>query len=369
MKAFGIIFSDSYSTDDRHELIRHRSASALPVACRYRAIDFTLSGLVNADVREIYLLTKRYYGTLLDHLGNGKDWDLDRKSGGIKLLTPYSHLDAAAPDMMSGKLDALRTIIPFIKEAKGDYVILGQGNLIANLDFNAVLKQHVESGADLTIPYAYMEDPGERSLVVSFDKEGVLTDVKLGGSGKQDTALNCYVMHKDFLLAFLAQANLYDWHDLNRNLIVRYMGRIRICGYRHEGYAAICNTVPQYFRANMDMLDAKARDELFPEDRPVLTRVQDTVPTFYRFDAQVTDSLLADGCDVDGTVKGSLIFRNVTIEEGAVVENCVLMQNTHIGQGAVLKNVICDKNVTVGAGVTLAGSEKYPYVLTKGTEV
>ena len=370
MNAFGIIFSDRYSTHERHELVRTRSCASLPIACRYRAIDFLLSGMVGAGIYTVGLLTKQNYGSLMDHIGSGKDWDLGRKNGGITMLTPYSHGNAAAPNMMSGKLDALRSIVNFIEDANGEYVVLGQGNMVANLDFNEIMKRHIQSGADITIVYAELSHPDEKNLAVSFDEKNNLNDAHFcTGSVKADISLNCYIMRKDLLLAFLEKANLYNWHDLGRDLILRYMGKLRICGYRHTGYAAIVDTVSQFYKCNMDMLSADVQNDLFPEEHPVLTRIKDTVPTLYAYHAKVSNCLLADGCDINGTISNSIIFRNVTVEQGAVLENCVIMQGTHIGKNARLTNVICDKNVRIGDGVELTGSEIYPYVLTKGSKV
>lgn len=370
MNAIGIIFSDSYSSNDRHELVQNRSCASLPIACRYRAIDFLLSGMVGAGIHAVGLLTKQNYGSLLDHIGSGKDWDLGRKNGGITMLTPYSHGNVAVPEMMSGKLDALRSIVSYIESAPGEYVIMGQGNMVANINFNDVLKQHVRCGADITIVHSIMKKPSDKSMIVAFDEQNNLCDVRYcRDANEADVALNCYVMRKDFLLAFLDKANLFNWHDLTRDLIVRYMGKLRICGHLHEGYAAIVSSVTDYYRCNMDILQPEVQADLFPEDSPVLTRIKDTVPTLYAYHARVSNTLLADGCEINGAIENSIIFRNVTVEEGAEIKDCVIMQGTHIGKNVKLKHVICDKNVTIGDGVELIGSAGYPYVLSKGSKI
>lgn len=369
MNAFGIIFSDSYSSDERNELTNFRSAASLPVGCRYRAIDFMLSGLVDAGVDTVGLLTKQNYGSLVDHIGSGKNWDLDRKNKGITLLTPYAHQTSAVPGITTGKLDALRSITPFVEKASADYVILGQGNVVANLDFNDILQFHTQNEADITLVYASVHNPDHKSPIVSFTEENTLKDVRYTEEkGTFDTSLNCYIMRKDFLLSFLQKASLYDWHDLGRDLILRHIESLRIMGYRHDGYAAILNSISEYYHCNMDLLTPDIRTDLLDSGRPILTHIHDTVPTLYAYHADVRQSLLADGCVIDGTVRHSLLFRNIIIEQGAVVENCILMQGTHIGKNAKLKNVICDKNVSIGEAAELTGSPNYPYVLVKGTK-
>lgn len=369
MNAVGIIFSDSYSRTESNELTRYRSSASLPVGCRFRAIDFMLSGLVNAGITTVGLLTKQNYGSLVDHLDGGKSWDLDRKRGGLNMLTPYSRGETAAPNATAGKLDALRSITDYLHHIDGEYVILSQGNVVANLDFKDILLQHMKNEADITIVTATVENPGDKCMILSFNDDNLLNDVHFSeDKGKYEVSLNCYCMRKDFLMSFLSKANLYDWHDLNRDLILRHMDCLRIMGYRHKGYAAILNTITQYYRCNLDMLEQDVREDLFASARPILTHIHDTVPTLYAYNATVASSLLADGCEISGSVKGSILFRNVIVEEGAQVENCILMQGAHIGKNAVLKNVICDKDVVISDEAQLTGSPAYPYVLKKGAK-
>ena len=370
MNAYGIIFSDSYSNSIQHELVRTRSSAALPIACRFRAIDFVLSNMVSAGVGTIGLLTKQNYASLMEHIGSGKDWDLGRKHGGVTMLTPFAHGNTVAPDVTNGKLDALRTVPEFLQGARGEYVILAQGNVVANLDFKDILRRHQESEADVTLVHATVGEPDGYCLAVQFDEQERLADVRFCTTDKPtDISLGCYVMSKAFLLSFMEKAELYDWHDLARDLLVRGISELKINGYKHEGYAAVVSTVSQYYHCNMDFLDPAQMDSVFPADRPILTRIHDSVPTMYAYDAKVQGSILADGCDINGTVKNSVIFRNVTIEKGATVENCIIMQGAHIGKNAVLRNVICDMSVSVSPDVQLSGSANYPYVLAKGSKV
>lgn len=369
MKAVGIIFADSYSRDERNELTRHRSGASLPVGCRFRAIDFMLSGMVDASIRTVGVLTKLNYGSLVDHLDGGKNWDLDRKRGGLTMLTPYSRGETAVPNVTAGKLDALRSIVGYLEDTQGEYIILGQGNVVANLDFNQILLHHTKNEADITVVTAVIENPGDKCMIMKTGDDNVVSDVSFSTEkGKYEASLNCYCMRKDFLMNFLSKANLYDWHDLSRDLILRHMDSLRIVCYHHTGYAAILNTIQQYYDCNMDLLKKEIREDLFNSDRPILTHIHDTVPTLYAENSAINNTLLADGCVIDGTVKDSTLFRNVTVAEGATVENSVIMQGTHIGKGAVLKNVICDKNCIIADGSQLIGSPAYPYVLKKGAK-
>ncbi len=369
MKAVGIIFADSYSRDERNELTRNRSSASLPVGCRFRAIDFVLSAMVDAGISTVGVLTKLNYGSLVSHLDGGKNWDLDRKRGGLTMLTPYSRGETAVPNVTAGKLDALRSIAGYLKDTEGEYVILAQGNVVANLDFSDILLQHTKREADITVVTAPIENPGDKCMVMDIKEDGTVGDVSFTGQqGKIEASLNCYCMRKDFLMSFLEKADLYDWHDLNRDLILRHLDTLRIVCYRHTGYAAILNTIAQYYKCNMDMLAKDIREDLFNPEHPILTHIHDTVPTQYNESSDVSGSLLADGCEINGTVNSSALFRNVIIGEDAQLDNCVIMQGTVIGKGAVLKNVICDKNCVISDGAQLIGSPAYPYVLRKGAK-
>ncbi len=370
MNALGIIFADSYSSDEKNELTRVRSGASLPVGCRFRAIDFILSGLVDADIYTVGLLTKQNYSSLLEHLDGGKNWDLARKRGGLSIMTPYSKGDVVSPTATAGKLDALRSISDYLEEQHKDYVILAQGNIIANLDFKDIITQHTATGADITLVCAKVENPDEKCMLPTFNEEGLLQDIRFSKeSGSHTVCINCYCMRRDFLLTFLAKAELYDWHDLNRDLILRHMDSLKIMGYTHKGYAAMTGSVSQYYKCNLDMLKSDVREDLFNEERPILTHIHDTVPTIYNYNADVCNTLLADGCEISGKVENSILFRKVIIEEGASVENCVILQGSKIGKNAVLKNVICDKDVIIGEGAELIGSPTYPYVLKKGAKI
>lgn len=369
MNALGIIFADSYSSDERNELTRYRSGASLPVGCRFRAIDFILSGLVNADIYTVGLLTKQNYNSLIEHLDGGKNWDLARKRGGLSIMTPYSKGETAAPTATAGKLDALRDIASYFRRQNAEYVILAQGNIIANLNFKDILKQHVAKNADITMVCANVENPDDKCMVPTFDESGVLKDVRFSKeTGKHLISINCYCMRRDFLLAFLEKADLYDWHDLARDLVLRHMDSLRIMGYTHKDYAAIISGIAQYYNCNLDMLQSDVREDLFNAERPIITHIHDTVPTTYNYNAAVSNTLLADGCEIGGKVQNSVLFRKVVVEEGATIENSVIGQGTKIGKNAILKNVICDKDVVISEGAELIGSPAYPYVLRKGAK-
>ncbi len=371
MNALGIIFCDRYGSHaPKHELIHSRTPASLPYAGRYRIIDFALSSMVNATIDEIGVLCKENYGSLFDHLGNGEDWDLNRRKGGIKLLTPLARPESHST-FSRGRLDALRSIKGYIADNKYEWVVMAFGGTVANIDLEAMLAQHIKDDAYLTIAYAEIPAaPGEMMLHVAEDHTvSSISYQKEETNAPGPFALGTAIMKKADLLAFLDEADNNDYTHMNRELIQKNLDKKKICGYFHSGYARIICSVSDYFNANMEMLSPAQKKELFTPDRPIYTKVKDSVPTLYDFGAAASNCLIADGCVIKGIVKNSILSRNVVVEEGAIVENCILMQKTVVSKNAKLNRTITDKNVTIQEATDLRGAETLPFVVGKGKQV
>ncbi len=370
MKALGIIFCDHYSENTpKNELTQARTPAALPFAGRYRTIDFAISGMVNAGIEDIGVICQENYGSLMNHIGGGEAWDLNRKKGGIKVLPPLSRPEHTAS--VRGRLDALRAIKGFIDDHRAEWVVMAFGGTVANIDIDAMLRAHREKGAYLTM--AYGEIPaGIGEMMVHPDKEGRIENITYlheQDAKAHNFALGTYIMARADLLEFLDEADNNDYTNMNRELIQKNLPYRPIFGYPHIGYARIIRTVEEYFAAGMDMLKPEMRTQLFPTDRPVYTKVKDSVPTLYDFHAIVENSLIADGCVIKGTVKNSVLFRGVTVEEGAVVEDSIIMQKSVVGKNAKVCRTIADKNVTINENCEMQGAPALPFVIGKGKKV
>lgn len=369
MNALGIIFSDHYNDNGPvNALTVGRTPSSLPYAGRYRTIDFALSAMVNANIGDVGIIAKENYGSLIDHLGSGEDWDLNRRDGGLIMLTPLarpdSHIIASR-----GRLEALRTIKGYIEDSREDYIVMAFGGTVCNLDLEAMLKVHEESGAYLTLAYADIPaNAGEMTIATNGDQ---ITDVAYltKKAEKAPCALNFYLMKRADLLSFLEEADNKDYTNLNRELIQRNVESKKICAYYHQEYARIIRTVEDYYASAMEILDPAIQKELFTKERPIYTKVKSSVPTFYGYEAAAENSLIADGCVINGTVKNSILFRGVTVEEGAVVENCILMQKSRVEKGSKVAHVITDKNAVISEESDLKGAPGTPFVIGKGKQV
>lgn len=368
----GIIFSDSYSASP-NMLAEHRTLASIPFCGRFRTIDFILSSLVNSYVDNVAVVTKRNYASLEDHLGGGRYWDLDHRSSGLRILSPFYRTENNTEVFMArGKLDALRSVQPYIKSLKEEYVVLTDANIIANIDFESVFDFHIESGADITAVYSNICSHSLSDLIIQKDDSSRITQLIYAVDEQQksqDMALGIYIMKRSLLLDIIHYADEHDHYSFEKYALIKNTKTLKIMGYEHKSFAGIIHTVKNYYDLSMQMLDEQVRKQVFRHDSPIMTRVMDTVPVLYKYNASVENCLIADGCKIDGTVKNSIVFRNVTIESGAVIENSIIMQNSVIGKSCGLNYVILDKNIEVSEYKLLHGAPEYPYVFVKNSKI
>lgn len=368
MNAFGIIFSDAYSGERIGELTAKRNLASTPFGGRYRLIDFMMSSFVNANMHNIGVVTRNNYGSLVDHLGSGKDWDLNRKNGGLKILTPF--VEANGKNINS-KMDALASVKTYIKHSLEEYCVLAEGNIVSNIDFNSVIKTHIEKNADITCLYRETTvRAGEMSI--KTESNGHICDVLYHTDDVQqtkDVIMKVYVMKKSFLLELIDKGITFGWDTIDKDFISKNFKDYSIYAYKITGYCSVIRDVNEYYYANKDLFDKNIRNELFRVDRPILTKVKDSVPTMYEDNCKISGSLVADGCILDGIVENSILFRGAVVKKGAVVKNSIIMQNTVIGENCVLSNIIADKNVSISSDKVLTGYESLPFVISKGTKI
>lgn len=366
-----IVFSDTYE-DTVSELTKVRTHASIPFAGRFRTVDFILSSLVNANVSNVAIINKKNYASLEDHLEGGRYWDLNHRNSGLKMLSPFFKTDNNNEAFMArGRLDALRSVQVHIKSIKEDYVVLTNANLVANIDFEDVFDAHLKSGADITAVYSKQPSMSASDLIFDVDANSKINEITYSDANGNDNnvALSVYVMKRDLLIDIIRVADAHDYYDFEKYVLVRGTEVYNIAGYEHNGFAKVIRTVKDYYETSMQMLDCAVREQIFMQSRPIVTKPKDSVPTLYQYNAKVENSIIADGCRIDGTVKNSIIFRNVTVETGAVIEDSVIMQNCVIKRDSKLKCVVIDKNCTVNEDKKLCGDKYYPYVIEKGSEI
>ncbi len=377
MSAAGLIFSNIHDGAIR-ELTQKRTMASVPFGCRYRLIDFALSNMVNSDITKVGLITHNNYQSLFDHIGNGKDWDLARRSGGIKILPPFisSYASPLSDRLYSTRLEALMGVISFLKNCHEDDMVLSDCDAICNVNISDVLRQHKETGADLTVvttEYEFGKYEFNANVVqVEADADGRLTCVSkiCPKSGKKQISTNILVVNRRYLIRLVEHAASMGHKDFYLDEILPSIGKDKFYVYRHEKYYAVIGSLEGYYALNMELLDPKTNKELFAVPGfPIYTKVRNSAPTKYTENASVKNSYVADGCVIDGVVENSIIFRGVKIGKGSVVRNSIVLQDTVIGANVTINCVITDKNVIINEGRTLSGHETLPFFIAKGTRV
>ena len=366
----GILFAYR-SNANLGELTRPRNTCSLPFASRYRLIDFMLSNYVNAGISDVGVIVHESYQSLLDHLGSGKDWDLSRKHGGLRILPPFGYAQQPGREYQ-GNMDALDGVRDYLKNIRQDYVILSWGDIALNLPVAEMFRQHIDTGADITLlcTPSLLGVPHQTEYV-SLDDEGRVRDltIHIPGSGDALESLEAYILSKDLLMELVEYCASHNVSSFSKGVLQPRLKSLVMLPYVHKGYVGRFQSVESYFQCSMDLLDPAVRADLFDPARPIRTKDQSNPSTYYGPDAQSTNSLVADGCFIEGTVENSVLSRGVVVEKGAHVSNCVLMQGAVVKAGAALSCVIADKGVVVNQNRTLMGHQTYPLAIAKGSVV
>ena len=376
MTAVGLIFSNIHDTSIP-ELTRMRTIGSVPFAGRYRLIDFAVSSMVNSGITKIGVVTHNNYQSLIDHLGNGKDWDLARRSGGLKILPPFisSFDNAAANKFYTSRLEALMGTVNFLSRCHEDYIVMSDCDVICNIDLNDVVEKHVATGADITFVTKVGELTGvgkdEVLTLIKADDNGNVVDVTSDKfDGESQLYINIMVMKRQYLLNVIENAIAHGHHSFLHDIIMLNVGKAKYMVYEYDGFYAHIGSMAGYFECSMKLLESDARERLFGvKNRPVLTKVRNSAPTRYCEGAKVTNSVVAEGCVIEGVVENSIIFRGVRVGKGAVVKNSILFQDTYVCPDVRLNCVITDKNVMIKDGRTLSGHESMPFYIGKNMSV
>lgn len=367
MSAVGVIFSNIHD-ENVPELSRQRTMASIPFGGRYRLIDFALSNMVNSGINTVGVITKRNYQSLMDHVGSGKDWDLARKDGGLILLPPYSD---EFETLYNSRLEALKGITGFLTRRNEDFVVLTDCDGVFRMDFSKIIQYHEEKGADITM--VYHTEPVVKSpyyICLKNDESGRINDVQINPNieGIANVYINIMVLNRQFLISLINDAIAHGKNSFGRDIIAKNVDSLKLYGYEFTGYYAGIDSMEAYYAHNLELLDKTVRDELFCE-RNIYTKVRDSAPSKYGDNATVRNSLISDGCLVEGTVENSILFRGVKVGKGAVVKNSIIMQDNIIGENAQINCVITDKNVVIRDRRTLSGCETRPFFIPKGSMV
>ncbi|MDO3411097.1 glucose-1-phosphate adenylyltransferase subunit GlgD [Saccharibacillus sp. CPCC 101409] len=363
MKLMGIINLD-HELDQLNELTYFRAGAAVPFAGRYRLIDFALSNMMNAEVQDIALFVRRKYRSLLDHIGEGRPWDLDRKRGGLFILPP----DWNDPtDISAGDLQHMHNNRDFFDRSTSDYVVHSGSHQVSKVDFCDLAEYHKQKGADVTVVYKkidVLQPEHEPCFRVDIGEDGFVTGIH-NEKDHHNVYLELFIMEKNLFMQQMEYCIAHGDSYFFRDAILRNPNGLKIAAYEYTGYHAVINSVESYYKNSLDLLDQEKYEQLFSKDMPIQTKIKYEAPTKYLEGADVKNSLVANGCRIAGEVDGSVLFRGVQVEKGAKVINSIIMQKCVIKAGAIVENVIMDKDVQLTENRNLVGDSRKPFVIAK----
>ena len=369
MNVMGIIFANDGMLGD---LTERRTMASLPFGGRYRQVDFALSNLACAGIRHVGIVTRYNYQSLMNHVGSGEEWGLEMEEGGLEYLTPYS---SSSTSDYRGKLESLHAAMSFLEYGDDEYVIMVDAAILSNVDLTRVLNAHIESGKDITVvtKSGIADSVRKLDLAVKLDKKGAVSDVAVDYAAPSDyeASMDIFVLSKKWLIEQVKEHIARNLYHMDRDLVLGLWKekKATLNVYSFGGVALYNETVAEYYENNLALTQKEIRQDLFGRNHPVYTKVRDRVPTFYGENSQVKNCSVADGCMLGGSVKNSVLFRQVTVYPGAEVDECVVMNDTVVGEGAYLKNVILDKDVVVRPGKKLIGTRENPVVIKRGEVV
>lgn len=364
--AMGIIFSNMHD-EMLQDLTAGRTMGSVPFGGRYRLIDFVLSNLYNSGIDKVGVITKNNYQSLLDHLGSGKEWDLSHKREGLFILPPFGRSQTG---VYKNRIEALCGIREFVRRSTQENIILCDCDEICNMDFSAPLDFHIANRADITVVCKKRKREKDRTVYsYTTDGSGRAVSIAINPETEDEvlTGVNIWIIRKSFLeyiTSVVVPRGIDNWE---RGVLMAALRDYRVFCWEFTGYMGHIGSMRDYFKASRDLLDGGVRRELFYRYGHIYTKVRDEEPAKYGAEAEVVNSLVADGCVVEGRVENSILFRGVHIGKNSVIQNSIIMQSSRIDENVRLNYAIIDKDASIQSNRSLMGYGTYLLFISKGS--
>ena len=367
MNVMGIIFANDANMD---VLSLRRTMGSIPFGGRYRQIDFHLSNMAAAGIRHIGIVSRQNYQSLINHIGSGEEWGLELEEGGLEFLTPFA---MSSSHSYRGKLEGLYHAMTFIDFGPEDeYVVMADSAILCNLDLNSVLNAHIKSGKDITVVTKAGIANGKKQLdlAIQLNESGEIADIAVDYAAPANylASMDLFVLSKRLLRKLVQECIARNLYHMDRDLVLGswQRGEITLNVYSFPGLAMFNESVEEYFHNSLALLNSRTRHDLFYYNHPVYTKVRDRVPSYYGGNSSIDNCLVADGCMLGGSVRDSVLFRQVTVKPGAKIANCLILNDTVVGEDCDLKYVILDKDVVVQPGTQIIGTPNRPIIIKRG---
>ena len=330
---------------------------AVPYGGKYRIIDFPLSNCANSGITTVGILTQYQPLELSDYVASGKFWDLDRMNGGVHVLPPYQQISGA--NWYRGTANAIYQNLNFIERYDPEYVLILSGDHIYKMDYAKMIAQHKEAGADCTISVIDVPlEEASRFGIINCNPDGTIYEFEEKPKQPKSTlaSMGIYVFNWNALKKYLTEDEEKEGssNDFGKDVLPAMLSDgCKMMVYRFDGYWKDVGTIQSLWDANLDLLNPKIDLNLSDPDWKIYSGTQGLPPQYMGDSAEVENSLITVGCDVNGKLDFSVLFENVTVEEGAVVEYSLIMPGSVIKKGAVVRYAIIAENVMVNEGAVI----------------
>lgn len=352
-------------------LCKDRPSYMLPFGGRYRLIDFTLSNMVNHGIKTIALFTGQKLRSTMDHIGNGNPWDLNRRFNGLFLFPPV--LDSNM-NMPKGNLQHFYSAEDFFKSSREKYVLVYNPNFISKVELDNAFNKFIDTDSDFTLVYKRQNDPYgdfiyKDKMYIDDDGKLLKMGINLGTEKEFNLFMDMGFIKKEIFLDLIKISLERGDVDNLRDTMLKNIEKYKVNTYEFKGHVENVSDLKNYYDANLNLLKKDISRELFFHNGLIYTKSKDEPSTWYIEGANVQNSLIANGCIIEGNVQNSIIFRGVKIGKNAIVKNSIVMQKSEIGEGAIVVNSILDKYTDIEKGTRIAGNSSMPYVVEKHQKI
>jgi len=344
-KAFGIV-----NTSGNHIWVEgmqdYRPISAFSFLGRYRIVDFPISNMSNSGIDRIQVFAGNNPRSLIEHVGTGRHYNINSKRGKLQILFADSH---SKNDIYNTDIAAFWSNMDSIEKMKEEYVVITPSYMIFTQDFDILLNAHINSGADITTLYHSISNADVNCLnclYLTLNRQNGVLEIKKnrGADRERNILMDTYVMKKSLFIELIKKARALSSMYSLAQIINIECEELDIRAYKHEGYFAAITNFKSYYDANLSLIKYENTTDLFNEEWPIYTRTNDSCPTHYHETANVKQSVVSNGCVIEGTIENSIIGRGCVIKKGTVIQNSVVLPNTYIEEGIHVKNYVVGKH-------------------------
>ncbi len=363
----GVISFDNIGSEFG-DLCKNRPAYMLPFAGRYRIVDFTLSNMINHGIRTIAVFTGEKVQSTLNHLGDGRPWDLNRRMGGLSIFPPLFD----DKKRRSGDIYQYHVTEDYFTNSRAEYIFIASPNVLAKVDLVEAFEYFLQTDADITLLYKKQTNDSDayinsEKLILNDNGELVNIGINLGSEDEFNLFMYMGFVKKEIFLE-IVKRGMETGKDLYfKQAMISKKSEYKINSYEFKGHVEHIKGFKSYYNANMNLLDDEIFSELFYKNGTILTKSEDEPSTFYIANPKVKNSLIANGCIIEGQVENSILFRGVKVGKNAVIKDSIVMQKSVIEEDVVLTNTILDKYTRVKKGVSIVGTKENPYIGEKNS--